>query len=90
MKRTERTKSWWRRWLHNATGDRQREAEALAADVTDHTVAPVGDQTVLHDAKEAVAIAHGDGGLPPTSESQIATTDDVVRVAEHREEERRS
>jgi hypothetical protein len=80
-----RGRGWWRRWLHNATGDRVREAAVLAEAVVDDRAASVGvpEGRVLETAKEAVAVAHGDGDpkLDATSESEIATPADVARVA---------
>jgi hypothetical protein len=86
----DKSHGWWRRWLHNATGDRDREAAVLAKTVAEDMTgnAEAVDGKLLATAKEAVAIAHGDGDrdTAAASDSEIATPADVVKVAiEHGE-----
>jgi hypothetical protein len=63
-----------RQTLHNATGDREAEAAALAD--------RAGDGVDEEDAETAVRRAHGDvhGGEP--SDSDIASPDDARRAHE--------
>ncbi len=65
--------------LHAATGDRDREAEALA----DRSP----DDVSLEDAKVAVNRAHGhDPEVRPT-ESEVASPDDAEAVADERDDD---
>ena len=71
-----------RQKLSWATGDREREAEALA----DHSP----EDVTKHDAKVAVARAHGDDGVSesevdePAPEDEIASPADAEKVKEER------
>jgi hypothetical protein len=65
-----------RQRLHAATGDRDREAEALA------DRAP--DEVSEHDAKVAVNRAHGHSPEHVTTDSELASPEDAARVAEER------
>ena len=71
-----------RQKLNWATGDRDREAEALADS------SPPG--VSKHDARVAVARAHGDDGVAedevdePAPEDEIATPSDAEKVKEER------
>ena len=71
-----------RQKLNWATGDRDREAEALA------DRSPEG--VTKHDAKVAVARAHGDDGVSedevdePAPEDEIAKPSDAEKVKEER------
>jgi hypothetical protein len=71
-----------RQKLNWATGDRDREAEALADS------SPEG--VTKHDAKVAVARAHGDDGVSepeieePAPEDEIAKPSDAEKVKEER------
>ena len=71
-----------RQKLSWATGDREREAEALA----DRSP----DGVTKHDAKVAVARAHGDDGVAPPEvdepapEDEIASPEDAETVKEER------
>ena len=71
-----------RQKLSWATGDREREAEALADN------SPEG--VTKHDAKVAVARAHGDDGVSesevdePAPEDEIASPSDAEKVKEER------
>ena len=64
--------------LHAATGDRDREAEALA----DRSP----DDVDLDDAKVAVNRAHGHDPEHRPTESEIASPEDAEQVAEERDD----
>ena len=65
-----------RQRLHAATGDRDREAEALA------DRAP--DEVTEDDAKVAVNRAHGHAPEDVQTDSELASPEDAERVAEER------
>jgi hypothetical protein len=65
-----------RQRLHAATGDREREAEALA------DRAP--EEVTEHDAKVAVNRAHGHAPEDVRTDSELASPEDAEKVAEER------
>lgn len=65
-----------RQRLHAATGDRDREAEALA------DRAP--DEVTEEDAKVAVNRAHGHAPEDVTTDSELASPEDAEQVVEER------
>ena len=66
-----------RQRLHAATGDRDREAEALA----DRSP----DEVTEQDAKVAVNRAHGESPEDVTTDSELASPEDAVEAAEDQE-----
>ena len=65
-----------RQKLHWATGDREKEAEALA----DRSPDEVSEE----DAKVAVNRAHGDSPEPTSTDGSMASPDDAEQVSDER------
>ncbi len=72
-----------RQRLHAATGDRDKEAEAVADRAADEGE----DDVTERDAKIAVQRARGERGIltaEPEPDAELATVDDAEAVAEER------
>jgi hypothetical protein len=80
--RSEATKPTGKQLLSWATGDRDREADALANQTEELT--DLSKDEALPAAKVAVADAHGDTGVSETDpeRSDIADPTDVAEVAD--------
>ena len=68
-----------RQWLHAATGDRDREAEALA----DRSP----DEVTVEDAKVAVNRAHGDDPEVVEVDRELAAPEDAEEVHDERRQD---